>query len=90
MIKTFLRQSFDHIGTSHLIYEANELTGFYMMAILEFNELDISIVFQSNFNAVCKSMIKATFSFLILMKNCSVSVSLFLNDSGLDVMSSQA
>ena len=78
MIKTFLRQSFDHIGTSHLIYEANELTGFYMMAILEFNELDISIVFQSNFSAVCKSMIKATFSFLVNFNEKLFSVSIII------------
>ena len=29
----------NHIETSQLIYHANQLTGFYMMETLEFNEL---------------------------------------------------
>ena len=32
-------QSCHHIETSHLICRANQLTGFYMMATLAFNEL---------------------------------------------------
>ena len=35
------RQSFHHTETSQLICRANQLTGFYMMATLLFNELNI-------------------------------------------------
>ena len=35
------RQSFHHTETSQLICRANQLTGFYMMATLSFNELNI-------------------------------------------------
>ena len=33
------RQSCNHIETSQLVCSANQLTGFYMMATLAFNEL---------------------------------------------------
>ena len=35
----FQKQSCHHIETSRLICSANQLTGFYMMATLAFNEL---------------------------------------------------
>ena len=47
------RQSCYHIETSQLICSANQLTGFYMMATLVFNELRISSVRISSY---CKNM----------------------------------
>ena len=39
LINSLKRQSYRHIETSQLICRANQLTGFYMMATLAFNEL---------------------------------------------------
>ena len=38
------RQSCHHMETSQLIYRANQLTGFYMMATLVFNGLNIQVI----------------------------------------------
>ena len=39
------RQSCHHIENSQLIYSANQLTGFYVMATLAFNELILEAKF---------------------------------------------
>ena len=57
------RQSCHHIETSQLICSANQLTGFYMIAILAFNELNptnLLKVFWSTENfikTICKLLI---------------------------------
>ena len=48
-------QSCQHIETSQLICFANQLTGFYMMATLAFNDLRIYSVFKETF-LIIKSM----------------------------------
>ena len=42
------RQSRHHIETSQSICSANQLTGFYMMAALVFNELILEVKFGDN------------------------------------------
>ena len=40
VLELIKRQSCHHIETSQLICSANQMTGFYMMATLAFNELN--------------------------------------------------
>ena len=42
------RQSYYYIETSQLIWRANQLTGFYMMATLAFNELVLAGRFRKD------------------------------------------
>ena len=44
LVQLIKRQSCYHTETSQLICRVNQLTGFYMMATLAFNELSISKV----------------------------------------------
>ena len=44
------------MGTSHLICSANQLTGFYMMATLAFNELREMRTFGPNRPTACISL----------------------------------
>ena len=41
--KLIKRQSYHHIETSQLICSADQLTGFYIMTALAFNELNIQL-----------------------------------------------
>ena len=52
-INSFKRQSCHHIETSQLVCRANQLTGFYMMATLAFNELRISSVNMTKSTGKC-------------------------------------
>ena len=45
-------QSFHHIEASQLIYRSNQLTGFYMVITLAFNELSNSSPLRSENNSV--------------------------------------
>ena len=46
LIELIKRQSCRHIETSQLICRANQLTSFYMMATLAFNELMLTLYFN--------------------------------------------